>query len=443
MPKPKTSKKATTTEEASPQTEAQESTAPVPTSRNKQAGSGSAFNIFSARKKSKEAEQELMAKAGLADGLKSAADIARSYLPLPHMALEWLTGRKGIPIKTINEFIGQENTGKSSLLFSMMGTFISHNIPCYYINTEPKMLETEWIARLVSPDPETAKSIADAITVSESTYTLDMMDLKMRNWAHIMRYGLGDECVPFDIPLVVVVDSLSKLLNPEEAIILDSGLSRKKDSTARAEAMKGVADISNKPAVTAKWHHEWVRLIAPFCEQYNVTLFLTSGQNTKMNANTPAYAVEASNAVNKTKVGGEAVNQSAGLQVVLTKRGMAKNSKQETIGRLVRMKVEKSSYGPIYRDIIYTIQSDKFTDDSPNYISQAIDMDSCLADALVENGVFGFKVDRKMYSSDELGIYQLKAHDLCDKIHSDPALRYKIGSALKISGYEALNPVFT
>ena len=70
-------------------------------------------------------------------------------------------------------------------------------------------------------------------------------------------------------------------------------------------------------------------------------------------------------------------------------------------------------------------------------------MDSCLADALVENGVFGFKVDRKMYSSDELGIYQLKAHDLCDKIHSDPALRYKIGSALKISGYEALNPVFT
>lgn len=407
-------------------------------SKNKQAGAGSSFDVFD---DDDDLERELMAKAGLADGLKSAADIARAYLPLPHMALEWVIGRRGIPIKTVNEFIGEENTGKSSLMYRLMGTFIQNSIPCYYINTEPKELETEWIARLTgSNDPATAKKIAKAIKVDGLTSTLDEMDEKVRTWAHIKRYELGKKCVPFDIPLVIIVDSLSKLMNPAEATVLCG--SDSKSAGKKAEMMKGVADISQQPGVTAKWQHVWMRIIAPFCDKYNVTIIVTSGQNSKMDSTgSSKFATDGGKSLNKTKTGGNATNQSSGLQATVTQCGMAKKG-TNTIGRLVRLRVVKSSFGPVFRDIIYTIQAERFTDDADNYISQAIDMDEAFANVLVENKVFGLSVLKKRYTSMELGLNQVTAEELCRLIHSNDELRYKVGSALKISGYEAINPLF-
>lgn len=439
MPKPKKKTAAAAAVEQLAQEHDAIFESPSSSSKHTQAGAGAAFDIFA--EDDADMEQELMAKAGLADGLKSAADIARSYLPLPHMALEWLSGRRGVPIKTINEFIGEENTGKSSMLFRMMSTFIQNSIPCYYINTEPKMLETEWIARLTGTnDPKMAKKIAKAIRVSETTFTLDEMDLKVRKWAHMKRYEMGNRCVPFDVPLVVVIDSLSKLLNPAEATVLSG--SDDKESSKKVTAMKGVADVSQQPGVTAKWQHEWTRIMAPFCEKYNVTIFATSGQNAKMDAaGGSKFANDGGKSLNKTKTGGQGVNQSAGLQVTITQSGMARNSK-EVIGRLVRMRVVKSSYGPVFRDIVYTIQADHFDDDTDSYISQAIDMDEAFANILVANGVCGLSVNKKRYTSTELGVAQVRASELCAMIHSDQALRYKIGSALRIGGYEAINPEF-
>lgn len=440
MPRPKKTTKKSAVEELVETNEAAcETTAG--TSKYKQAGAGTSFDIFS-EEDDQEMERAIMAKAGVADGLKSAADIARAYLPLPHMALEWAMNRRGIAVRTVNEFIGEENAGKSSLMFMLMSNFIRHNIPCFYINTEPKMLESDWIARLTgTTDPKLARKIAKAIQVSETTFTLDDMDKQVRTWAHMKRYELGDRCVPFDIPLVIVVDSLTKLLNPAEASVLKGDTD--KSNAKKVSAMKGVADVSQQPGVTAKWHHEWMRLIAPFCEKYNVTIFLTAGQNTKMDTS-PAmkFSAESSKSLNKTKTGGQATNQSAGLQVTITQSGMAKNSSGVTYGRLVRMRVVKNSYGPVYRDLVYTIQSDKFEDDGPDYIAQSIDMDEALANALVETKAFGFTVTKKRYTSNELGILQAKASELSRIIHGSEATRYKIGSALRIGGYEAINPEF-
>ena len=69
-------------------------------------------------------------------------------LPVPWL-LQYLIGRPGIPANSITEFIGQESVGKSSLVYALMGNFIANNIPCYYINSEPKALEGDWQARLV------------------------------------------------------------------------------------------------------------------------------------------------------------------------------------------------------------------------------------------------------------------------------------------------------
>ena len=82
--------------------------------KSKLAVGGEAFDIF-ANEQMAEQTRSLLAKSAMADGFKSAADINRDYLPLPWFAMQYLIGRIGIPVNTIIEFIGQENTDALSL----------------------------------------------------------------------------------------------------------------------------------------------------------------------------------------------------------------------------------------------------------------------------------------------------------------------------------------
>lgn len=397
----------------------------APKTRSKMAVGNGKFDIFSDAGKAQQTK-DLLAKAGMADGFKSAADINRDYLPLPWLSMQYLIGRIGIPVNTIIEFIGQENTGKSSLVAAIIGNLIQYNVPCFYGNTEPKMLESDWLSRLVSSDPEIGEKVKSVLEVSERLYTLDDMDKLVRQWIKVKRV---DQAIPKDVPLVVVIDTITKLLNPEEAEVLF-------DKKSKAVTLdKGVSDVSKKPGVTAKWLHEWSRAIKSVLEQENVTLICVSGQNVNMNAGATAFAADGGASLNKTRPGGTAMNQSAAIQITITRKGFWKATDGTTIGELIMARVVKNSYGP-KRSIAYGLRNDEFND-GEGYIHQAIDMDETFCNILAEKKIKGITVSKKRYSSDELGVYQATASALYAKIVNDPELTYQIGTALKISGYEA------
>lgn len=391
----------------------------------------SSFDIF-ADNAATQRTKDLMAKVGLGEGFSSSSQVARDYLPVPWLAMQYLIGRPGIPVNTITEVIGAEGVGKSSLTYALMGEFVANNIPCYYINSEPKALEPDWQLRLLGTDPARAMKIRDIINV-QPLHSLEEMDEHLRAWVRIKR---EDEKLPLDVPLVVIVDSVSKLMNPEE--FAASGLARITPGDKRKP--EGVGNISQKPGVTAVWLHKWSRHMPKYMLKHNVTIICVSGQNQSMDTGGSAY-IKPSEKHNDTRVGGKSLSQNAALRFTVTYKGAAKNGKNISCGKEVLLYCKKNSYGPSFREVQYTLYDDRAENyklDVPGvYHQQAIDMDVALANILVTFKAFGLSLNKKRYSSAQLNVYEVSASELLAKIMSEQALFMELVRLLSIKGYES------
>lgn len=380
-------------------------------------------------------EKELLAKAGVRGAFKSAADINREYLPVPWFALQYVFGKIGITTNTFNEFIGQECVGKSSLVFALACNFIKNGIPVLYINTEAKTLEGSWLYRLAGRDKELGKKLIDRVLMDEYCPTYTEMDNRIRGWIKVMR---GERKIPMETPLVFIVDSVTNLMSPEQA----EGKVVSKEEISLKDKLKtldkGVEDISAKPGGAATFMSAWTKQFTSTLTQFNVTGILVSGQSTNMSSMGGFANTEGGASLNKTRVGGTALHKSAAIQCTITKRGMWKNSAQEHIGDMIRIRNVKNSYGPKVADVVYHLRN-KDWKDGPLTVDQAIDMSEALGEILVSSGVFGFTVNRKKYTSIPLGIEQVSAKELEELVNSDEELQIKLGQALGISGYEVFD----
>ncbi|MCQ2172214.1 MAG: hypothetical protein MJZ17_05665 [Bacteroidales bacterium] len=381
--------------------------------------------IKNSRKKFDEASQmrrDLLSKLGMGSGLKAASAVNRPYIPYPWMALQYLTGNIGLPVQTITEVIGSDKLGKSSLIMAMLAAFTRAGCYCLYMSTESKTPKDRWVReRLSGTDPETAKDIADAIDVEENQYTYGDIDKFMRNWVKIRRV---DEMIPKSEPIVVVIDSISSPLTGEgDKALVD-------DAAKEGGLQLGVDDVKEKMCAAASWLHNWVRHLKPWLEKNNVTLICVSSQN----QDTSIYKVADKN--NRVKRGGEALNQKSALQLILAKT----SGKQASLvdgAKNVILKCYKNSYGAEQREMVYTLKQEAYKyGDTDTYTEQAIDMSTTLCNILMDNHLLGLTCNRKKYSSEELGLYQVSAEEVENKINSDEALQCKVGSLLKIDGYE-------
>lgn len=368
-----------------------------------------------------EMRKDLLSKLGVGTGLTQAAKVDREYIPYKWMALQYLTGNIGLPIQTVTELIGSDRMGKSSLLMAMLAGFTKSGCYCLYISTEAKTLKRKWIKqRLCGCDKALAADIADAIDVEEGLSTFGEVDKYMRNWAHIKRNVEG---CPMSEPLVVVVDSISALLTDEagKAII---------DKDAKdAGIQKGVDDVKEKMCGAANWLHRWVRFLKQWMQDNNVTVICVSSQNQDISM----FKVADKN--NRTKLGGEALNQKSALQITLSKAAVKQASLVEGTKNIL-IKCLKNSYGAEGRELVYTLKQEAYKyADTDTFTEQAIDMSTTLCNILLDNGLFGITSNRKKYSSDELGLFQVSAAELEDRVNSDEALQYRIGVALGIDGY--------
>lgn len=389
------------------------------------------FNLLSSAKKTQ--KKDFMAKVGLGEGFQSSQEVASYYLPVPWLALQYLIGRPGIPANTLVEFIGQESVGKSSLVYALMGNFISHNIPCYYINSEPKALEGDWQARLVNTDPEKAELIKSIIDV-HTMDSLDEMDAGIRNWITMQRTELG---VPLDVPLVCIVDSITKLLTPDEYAA--SGIAKKK--SGEKSKGTGVANVGGRMAAAATWMHTWDKTIKGFIRENNATIILVSGQNQDIDAGaTPSFIPKSAMAkYNKTRRGGNAINQAACLQFTITYKAGVKNTSGELCGKEVLLFCAKNSYGPTFREVRYQIMDDRkenYNDIPGEYLQPAIRMAEAVVNILVEKKAFGLTLNRKRYSSAELDIYEASADTILTAIETNPKWLIEAADILSIKGYD-------
>lgn len=377
---------------------------------------------------------DLADKMDEVDGFKSPTEIANSFLPLPPswLALQYIIGRPGIPLNTIVEIMGLETVGKSSFVCALLGNFMAHNVPCLYLNSEPKALLSDWRRRLFHTDPIISEKI-DRLFVKQ-TYkpvsTYDEADMAIREWVSEKRSVLSK-----DIPLVVAIDSYTKLMNPEEAEVIGwASTEDKKDAS-----LKGVADISKKPGVTAKWLHQWCRSITPLLRQQNVTLIMVAGKAQDQGAN-PILPKEAMDKYNKTRPGGTAMNQSAALQLNLSYKGAVKKG-NDPVAKQIELYVQKNSYGPEKRSIIYTLYDNRVEnfmgkDIIGKYIAPAIDMDEALCNLLVARNVFGLTLSQKKYTSMELNLMRVKPEAVIRAIYESQDRMLEVAKALSIVGYE-------
>lgn len=377
---------------------------------------------------------ELEARMETVDGFKTAAEIANSFLPLPSswMALQYIIGRPGIPLNTIVEIMGLETVGKSSFVCALLGNLMAHNVPCLYLNSEPKVLLSDWRRRLFNTDPIKSEKIDRLFerAVYKPVSTYNETDKIIREWIKEKRSVLSK-----DIPLVIAIDSYTKLLNSEEEETLSWTSSDDKKETT----LKGVEDISKKPGVTAKWLHQWCRAITPILRSQNVTIIMVAGKAQDQNAN-PMLPKDAMDKYNKTRPGGTAMNQSAALQLNLSYKGAVKQG-NEPVAKMIEVYVQKNSYGPEKRSIIYTLYDNRVEnfrgkDIMGKFIAPAIDMDEALCNLLVARNVFGLTLSAKRYTSAELNLMRVRPADVVKAIYAKQEYILEVAKALSIVGYE-------
>lgn len=380
-------------------------------------------------------------------------EVNTEVLPLPWLAMQYVIGRIGIPLRTFTQIIGPEHVSKSSLSLSMAYYFIRNNIPVLYVLSEPKELQSDWIVRLAGSDPELNKKCAHRVPRIVASDYFDM-DNKMRNWILVAR---REQKIPFDIPLVIIIDSLSHMRTPEEKAAQTSGKKADDGEVAWSVAEKGAENVGGRLGSAASFMASWCRTFSEVMNKMNVTVIAISGQSVKLPVGQgPAAQALCSDSNNGESIGGKAIKKAAGIRINMTagsKLTKGSGDKSITYGSNIRMKLLKNSYGPNGNKITFELRNKLFDDEvmpgdevdeegDPievvTRIDQAIDMDSAFLDACVLEKACGFTCTGGLYTAKELGIERMRASSVMRMIEGNEHLKVKLCRALHIAGYEEL-----
>lgn len=364
-------------------------------------------------------------------GFKTAAEVTRSMIPIRDFRLQYLLGCKGLPHGTCIEIIGGENIGKSTLTYWLAGGAIMAGGHVAIQESEGKALSPDWALRALHSNPEVAKKMLNQITVFENVFSLDQMEENMLDWFKVMREEIG---VPMHLPLLMIVDSWSKLMSVAESEgYFDWG---DKLDTAGKKAFKGTAEGSNFGH--SKWAHAFCRRLPYTLTHYNAVLLNVCHQNDKvsMSMGGGGFSIpeDAKNMFNKTKIGGRAFNQNSSIQLILGYKGAVKNSDNKSVGQKVAIRCDKNSYGPKNRVVEYELHDQDFND-TEGYLDPSIRFHKDLANWMTTEKLLGTTASRARYTSDAVGVINATAEDFSVAFHANQELVNELGIELGIQGY--------
>lgn len=365
--------------------------------------------------------------------IKRLGDAGRYLLDHKLFALDLTFGTRGFRGKTVFEIIGGEGIGKTTFVFTLLGALMKNNqSPVLYVNTEGenKLPNRERILRCLDTNPETANRILNVLEV-DTGRELRLTTEYIEEFIITTRKYLDDRGA-HDVPIIVAIDTLSKMMSPGEAAgVFDADDANNK----KAKELGGGSNFE-----FAKLLHAWCRRLPTLLEMYNVLLIAVSHQNQKidMSGFGSPMSADVSAGYNKNKYGGKALDQNAALQCTVKRLGFAKNSAGEPIGHNIQLRVVKSSVGPDNNTLDYVLKTREF-DDYEGYQEPALDFSEGLAKTFAERKLLGTTVSRKRYSSEELGVSGATAREFVDALNEREDLLEQVGWQLKIEGYTPEN----
>ena len=370
-------------------------------------------------------------------GFRSMAQIRQAMVPFRNFYYQAGWGSYGLPQSGVQDIIGGEGLGKSTLAMTEVGWSMMGGCPCLVLEAESKALAPDRVLRCLSTDPNLAYKMLQHIW-SDTIHSLEEMDDKINKWVGVMRGRIvGDNklsvCVPLDTPLVIVVDSWSKLMSPDEAKGF-YGYGKEMDADEKKK-FKATGTASNLGH--AKFAAHWCRRLPFFIASNNVVMILIHHQTDKIDMSggvSSFMSAETSALYNKNHVGGRSINQNAAMQVILARKSLAKDAQNNPTGTIIRARIDKNSFGPTNRTMEWELRNEHRRDTS-SYLEPALIFDSSMAMWLANNKHLGITANLKRYTCEQLGVMGASAEELCSVFHARQDIMDKLGKQLNIVGY--------
>lgn len=387
------------------------------------------FNLLDDDSFSSQVQETMLNLAGkrkAASNVKSMADVRRDYVELSSMYMQSTLGMCGFPTGTLLEVLGQDGVGKSSFIFSIAGEAMAKGSPFFYVETEGKPMDEARVKRCLSTDRALADRMFERITM-QTCDDIPSMVAALEDYVDVCRNQIG---VPKSTPLICAVDSYSKLMSPTEAI----GRSFYGGDTKKNEFGTDKVNFGH-----SKFAHQWCRILPSWLNQNNVFLIIVSHQNQQVSTGFGGgsfMSPEVAASFNRTKIGGNAFNQNAAVQIILTRKGQAKQG-TEKVGTLIKATVAKNSYGPEGGVFEFEVISRPYLD-TDTTTQPSLYFANTTSAWLAMNRYCGVTETRKRYSCQELEIIGEKADDFYPAF-KDSHLRDELCSQLNVIGYSVPN----
>lgn len=357
-------------------------------------------------------------------------DVRKEFVVLPWLYWQQKTKMIGLPHRSVIEIMGEDTIGKSTLLYTIGGHAMMQGSPFFVAETEEKLPSADRIKQALHTNPAMAEKLFKKIVISK-TDDIASSKQEIEEFVRACRYDLG---VPRTVPIVVGLDTFSKLLSPNKA----KGRSAYDTKSEKVGVEFGESKVDFSRAKAA---HEWCCEIPAWLRKENVIFIILSHQNQKVQTQQQGKGgggsfidPQALAGYNRTKPGGNAFNQTVALQLVLTYKGMLKRSGNQKVGSTTKVTIVKNSFGPRYAGMDFDVISDPWRD-TDTLRQPAICFARPTMDWLAEDNQMGIKEVKKRYGSDQMGFAGLDAWDAYEEIETDE-VREDLGVRNKIIGYD-------
>ncbi len=366
---------------------------------------------------------------------KTLAEIRRTMLPLRALAIQRLIGSYGIPQGVHVDLLGPEHIGKTSFVMWLLGGAMEMGCPTYLQETENKPMKQDRALRFLHTNPAIALKMSERLETAK-VFSLQQSIEQLIVWVDTMRgretaSGKRSASVPMSVPLVAAIDTWTKLMSPKEAV----GRQDYADNldAKRTKEYREIGEGSNMGH--SKWAAEFGRTLPNFLDQNNLILITVRHQFAKVDMTGPSYmSAEQGDMYNTTSTGGRAFGQNASIQLILGRKGSAKNGSGDIIGDHVRCRVHKQSYGPKGRMGEWILKNEGFHD-SPTFIEPGLQFEEPWAKLMADEKLMGVRADGKHYTCEALNVIAGSARELCAALEANEELKFELGKSLKIDGY--------
>jgi hypothetical protein len=376
-------------------------------------------------------------RKGRVISLHSASEERTPALPSVGIYMDWALNNRGLP-RGVTNLIGKDGVGKSSFLFYMLSrAMCAGSVPVLSAG-ERKYLPAEWKLRLAHWDKATSLKIVERMEMLNAS-VLDQMWEEFVAWVKIKRDSAVAGHIPPHVPLIGAFDSLNKFGTSAQGAGLAQfgGMDKEED-----------VDLADRghSLDRARWYHDMAVRTETLRTVYNTSLLISEhtnqdkpmGGGAKTQSFLPEHFKEAKN---RTKPGGEAINQTAHIQLTLVDCGQI-YSAGEAIARRIMVSVWKSSYGPSRnkRTCHFALKEGDYRDTETTW-DQGLRWDYTTVEWLAAHGHLGMtrsgsSMPLHRYNCPRLGISQASLEDAAQAYSEAPeTLWQELGEQLKIPGY--------